>query len=210
MGGLFRANYKLSSFCMTTRFNNDRQKLAHIYARKTSKRLSPGSRSSSERHGWCTLSLKNSNTQEMTKHLKLPRNPHHTNPQIMLRLGTSPSVFFPCFSPHKTIPRFVVKTNQVFQRHLPGVEFTNTLPPFCEPEGPPVPETCLVASTDLSAPKLLAATEATMTTPVTKSLVTGHCEEGMLACEASALLPPPSQELVQQQQWNILACSKAK
>ncbi|CAN0282992.1 unnamed protein product [Ectocarpus sp. 8 AP-2014] len=29
---------------------------------------------------------------------------------------------------------------QVFHKHLPGAEFTNTLPPFREPEGPPAPE----------------------------------------------------------------------
>lgn len=30
--------------------------------------------------------------------------------------------------------------NQVFEEHLPGTEFINTLPPFCEPEGPPCTE----------------------------------------------------------------------
>lgn len=28
----------------------------------------------------------------------------------------------------------------MFQKYLPGAELTNTLPPFCEPEGPPVAE----------------------------------------------------------------------
>lgn len=28
----------------------------------------------------------------------------------------------------------------MFRKYLPAAEFTNTLPPFCEPEGPPVAE----------------------------------------------------------------------
>lgn len=33
-----------------------------------------------------------------------------------------------------------IALDQVFEEHLPGTDFINTLPPFCEPEGPPSTE----------------------------------------------------------------------
>lgn len=42
-------------------------------------------------------------------------------------------------------------SNQVFQKHLPGEDFSNPLPPFCEPEGPPVAESERAAVLDPGA-----------------------------------------------------------
>lgn len=41
--------------------------------------------------------------------------------------------------------------SQVFRKYLPGAEFTNTLPPFCEPEGPPVAESNLGAGPETTS-----------------------------------------------------------
>lgn len=48
-------------------------------------------------------------------------------------------------------PPFMNFNDQVFEKHLPGADFINTLPPFCEPEGPP--------STDGSVSTIAADTE---------------------------------------------------
>lgn len=76
---------------------------------------------------------------------------------------------------------------QVFHKYLPGAEFINTLPPFCEPEGPPEPE--MVGST---------ITEAVVSDTPGESL---GLDAGIVTREATAcveeVLETTSSEVVQ-------------
>lgn len=53
---------------------------------------------------------------------------------------TQNDLSFKCVTAVSTTPKSHPSSIQVFHKYLPGAEFANTLPPFCEPEGPPVAE----------------------------------------------------------------------
>lgn len=101
------------------------------------------------------------------------------------------------------------KRRQVFQKHVPGEEFVNTLPPFCEPEGSPIPEeeqSCAWREEDTAsspggggASSSFRADSATPT-PAAVSREATSCVEEVLAHGSSAYCASSKRRLEERQQ----------